>query len=431
MGFTWAAGRPSSGENRIDDHAHVGDVGTRARLASITRQMVGRVSQLAGRFSHRRPPTLGSVASGRNNNLNLIRMMAAAAVIITHAYPITQGPGVLQPLEAKTGVTIGVMGLYAFFAISGFLIADSFQRSRTLWHFVAARFLRLYPALVVVLLLTVLVLGPATTTLAASEYFRSSGTLTYVPFNLSLAFLQYELPGVFLTNPNPGPINGSLWTLVHEVACYTGLAVLGLLGVLTHRWRLAGALLLYGAFWVSVTIVGVSTSASLVLLSELSLPFVIGATLYCLKDRIRLSWLVLAMLVVLVNITGQQLDGRLAVVAAISYGVFVVGHRVKGPVLRYNRLGDYSYGTYIYGYPVQQTLVWIIPGMTALANWVMSLVVAVGLAAVSWHVVEMPSLARKNALGAKLASIAAARSTGRASRGSRPATDGSLPAPWS
>lgn len=356
-----------------------------------------------------RSPTLGSLATGRNNNLNLIRMVAAAAVIIAHAYPIAHGPSSVQPLEAETGVTIGVMGLYAFFAISGFLIADSFQRSRTAWHFVAARILRLYPALVVVLLLTVAVLGPLTTTLTASEYFTSAGTTSYVPRNLSLAFPQYELPGVFTTNPNPGIINGSLWTLIFEVACYAGLAVVGFFGVLTSRRPLVVALALYGTFWLTVTIFHDSVPGTMARLADLSLPFVVGATMYALKDRVRLSWLVLAVLLLLVITTDESTPGRLAVAAMVSYGVFVLGYRVRGPILNYNRIGDYSYGTYIYGYPVQQTLVWLIPGMTALANWTLSLVVAVSFAAVSWHVLEKTALARKNALGARLAAMADTR----------------------
>lgn len=378
-------------------------------IAGPSSSRVRAASRRLGSTAGRRTPTLGSLAVGRNNNLNLIRMIAASAVIITHAFPIADGPGAPQPLVAETGVSIGVMGLYAFFAISGYLIAESFERSRTTWHFVAARVLRLYPALVVVLLLTVLLLGPWTTTLSLSDYYTDPSTATYVPRNLSLAFLQYDLPGVFTTNPNPGAINGSLWTLVHEVACYSGLAALAFLGVLRSKRRLALALSLYGAFWITTTVFEQITPVTLVLFRDLSLPFVVGSTLYCLRDRVRLSWPLLAGFVLLVVVSGPTLVGRLCVVAAISYGVFVVGHRVKGRILGYNRLGDYSYGTYIYGFPVQQTLVWLVPGMTAHENWALSLVVAIGFAVVSWHVVEKPSLARKNALGAKMAALTGSR----------------------
>lgn len=359
-------------------------------------QQVRDAARTRGR---RRPQVLGELATGRDNNLNLIRMIAASAVIISHAYPITRGPDALQPLETLTGVQLGSMALYAFFAISGFLITDSFHRSRTLAHFSAARFLRIFPGLLVVLLLTIVVLGPLTTTLPASEYFVDPATIAYVPRNLSLAFLQYELPGVFQTNPDAGPINGSLWTLFYEVVCYAGVVVVGLLGVFARRRRLLVTTVLYGLWWLAVLAVGDRAPETLLLLWELSLPFFIGMVLHAVRDRVRLSWLALVFLAALPVIAGPSLFGHLAVVAAISYGVFVIGYRIRGPILLYNRLGDYSYGTYIYGFPIQQTLIFFIPAMTAVWNATLGLIITFGFAWASWHLVEKPALGRKKALG--------------------------------
>ena len=70
---------------------------------------------------------LGSVSRGRDNNLNLIRLLAAAAVLVSHAYPITLGDGAEEPLTAELGFTLGTVAVYVFFAISGFLIAGSYE----------------------------------------------------------------------------------------------------------------------------------------------------------------------------------------------------------------------------------------------------------------------------------------------------------------
>ena len=47
-------------------------------------------------------PILGEQATGRNNNLNLVRLVAALAVLVSHAWPITGGPQTAEPLQELT-----------------------------------------------------------------------------------------------------------------------------------------------------------------------------------------------------------------------------------------------------------------------------------------------------------------------------------------
>ena len=172
--------------------------------------------------------------SGRDNHLNLIRMVAAMAVLVSHAFPIALGEGAAEPLEALTGMALGGHAVAVFFILSGLLIARSFDRGSSHIRFLVARFLRLFPALIVVLVLTVLI-GATVSELSPGVYFATMDTLTYIPRNLSLAFLQYSLPGVFVENPGGSVINGSLWTLFYEVVCYIAVFGLGLIGLLRKR----------------------------------------------------------------------------------------------------------------------------------------------------------------------------------------------------
>lgn len=101
-------------------------------------------------------PTLGGLLAGRQNNLNALRMIAASAVLVSHAYPIALGAGTPEPLEQLTGLTLGGHAVAVFFILSGLLIARSYDQGNGLLRFVLSRAARLYPALIVVVVLTVL-----------------------------------------------------------------------------------------------------------------------------------------------------------------------------------------------------------------------------------------------------------------------------------
>ena len=112
---------------------------------------------------------LGEVAQGRDNNFNLIRLCAATAVLVSHAWPLTRGPGTVEPLQRLTGHSLGTLAVYVFFAVSGFFVSASFARRASAADFLAARALRLFPALTVSLVLVTLLMGPLLTTLSAAD----------------------------------------------------------------------------------------------------------------------------------------------------------------------------------------------------------------------------------------------------------------------
>jgi peptidoglycan/LPS O-acetylase OafA/YrhL len=337
--------------------------------------------------------TLGALCHGRENNLNLIRMVAATAVLVSHAWPIALGAGTVQPLEARLGTAMGSLAVMVFFAISGVLVARSFARQPSVRTWCLARVLRLFPALAVMLVLTVAVLGPVATTLPLAAYAGHAETWSYVPNNLTLALRQGSLPGVFEALPRPNETNGSLWTLYYEVICYGGVLAMGLAGAF-RSWRmLAGAACIFVALNVAVlALPRDAVPTTLVIALSLGLPFAIGVGFYVARDRLPLSpWLLLPLVGGAWLVRGTPLwDPALAL--ALAYGTFLLAYLPGGAIRHYNRLGDYSYGLYIYAWPVQQATVLFLGPMGPLGNVLLALPVTLALAWASWTLVEKPAL---------------------------------------
>ena len=333
---------------------------------------------------------LADVSTGRDNNLNLVRIVAAALVLVSHAWPITRGPGTLEPLERLTGYSLGTIAVLMFFALSGFLIAASFERTPRAVPFLMRRARRLLPGLLVSLVLAAFVMGPAVTTLPLAEYLLHAETWRYVGQNGLMLGLQPVLPGVFADNPYPR-VAGSIWTLSYEVMCYLGLLVSGLAGLLDRR-RVVATLAVYLVAWLLGPVVMDPLHPRIESLRLLSLPFVIGASFYVWRDRVALSPNMLVALVVATGLTAPTALYPVLFAVLIAYGTLLVGYLPRGRMLAYNRVGDYSYGLYIYAFPVQGLVVALAGPMSPAANIALALPLTLGLAILSWHLVEKPCL---------------------------------------
>ena len=337
---------------------------------------------------------LTDVVHGRNNNFHLLRLIAASAVLYSHSFPLTSGNKHTEPLRAAWGCTFGSIAVDLFFLISGMLVTMSLVRRSSAVDFAKARFFRIWPGLTVAVVLTVLVLGPLFTTAPLSTYFTAKDTARYVALNLLLfKGIAYVLPGVFTTNPWPLAINGSLWTLPSEVRCYAALLALWVLLRLLKqsgslRWAIACAwiALLACVAWSLRTLTIEDAPARLWLM------FCSGAMLYVFRDRIVLSWAALLGVVVVVALAaGHGMVFGVAYCLALPYAMLCLAYLPSGPILQYNRLGDYSYGVYIYAYPVQQSLMHLWPTLGPIALFGAAMPVTLALAVASWHVIEKPA----------------------------------------
>jgi peptidoglycan/LPS O-acetylase OafA/YrhL len=346
----------------------------------------------------------------RHNNFDALRLVAAISVIFSHAFLIGEERQDAEPLMRLTGgqTILGVVGVFVFFTISGYLVTQSFEQTHSAPRFAAKRALRIYPGLLVCVLLSAFVLGPWTTSLPLRAYLRDGGTYAYVLTNITMINPTHALPGVWFTKWGAGgAVDGPLWTLPCEVVMYIMVLLLGVLRAIDLRVIAALIVLGLGGLWFDTASSEYFSGSALWLLSF----FASGMALYRLRDR-------------------GFLNGRLAVIAcaglALSvplnafillfpiFGSYLVIYLAFAPWLKplpAAKFGDLSYGLYIYGWPVEQTIVWLNGGaMSWWALFAAALPVSVGFAFLSWHLVEKRALRLKprSAMraGVKLAPVA-------------------------
>ncbi|WP_425082428.1 acyltransferase family protein [Ruegeria arenilitoris] len=339
-------------------------------------------------FRIRTAPRIGARSVGRDNNFNLIRMLAAGGVLVSHAFPLSWGEAAGQPFESTLhGLSLGMICVWLFFAISGFFITRSFDRKQSASAFVTARMLRLLPALTVVTIVTILVAGTLLTTAPPNVFWASAPD--FFVRNMLLFKLQYTLPGVFEGNPYGPAINGSLWSLSYEVTWYTAVLLCGILGILGRKKLFAGISILFLVLYAAEMVTDLHPRMTQI--TRLGLPFMTGMAFYIWRQHIPLSLSILATLTGLTVIAWFTPLFLPVFAVALSYAVFVVGY-ANWPVLKhYNRLGDYSYGVYIYAFPIQQLVAQ--SGVTTPAiNMAISLPFTLICAVLSWHLVEAPAM---------------------------------------
>ena len=327
-----------------------------------------------------------------DNRFDILRLLAAWLVLFSHCFPLGARPG-SEPLASTWGVdTLGGVGVAIFFVLSGYLVTLSLERSPHIFEFARRRALRIYPALVMLCLLCVLLLGPWMTVLPQAAYWQHYLTLDYLK-TASAWFIQYPLPGVFWANPTPITVNGALWSLPYEITCYGVLALVSLLpGPLRFKVPLLGAgLVLQFLMRPSPMVMGpFDRFMGLDYYNgKLGVLFALGAVFACWRTHIRpLLWpalLLLAGALFLHHGAWQTLLYLLGV-GTLTLWLALYGRCLpRVPA----RVGDWSYGAYLYGFPVQQVLAHNkLHELSFVGYIVASTVLTFGLAGLSWHLVE-------------------------------------------
>ncbi|MFO1305881.1 MAG: acyltransferase [Burkholderiales bacterium] len=337
---------------------------------------------------------LSELAHGRDNNFQLVRLAAAAFVVLFHSFALT-GRWTQEPLwRIMPETNFGALGVKIFFFVSGFLVTQSWLSRQAVAPFVAARALRIYPALVAATLLTILLAG-VSSEVPWSAFLADPQTIDYA-WRVALGWdVVYRLPGAFPTNPFPHDVNGSLWTLPIELRLYVAVLVAGFLGLLARRlsW-LAIVVAMFAAFAWRPEWFPLSPNDAAV--RQLAWLFALGSLAYVWRDRIPVSLAAAACCIALVawNPGGIPRGGLFPML--LAYVVLVIAYHPRLQWPAFNRTGDYSYGLYVYSFPVQQTLMQRFPGLEPAGLFACSLLLSLAVAAVSWHGLEAKALALKS-----------------------------------
>lgn len=338
---------------------------------------------------------LAELLKREGNNLDLIRVVCACLVIFGHAAGVVDDPrhSFGDPISGwlkYDGVYAGSMAVRVFFFISGLLVTDSLLRKKSVAGFIIGRIFRVWPALIALLVLTVFVVGPLFSHYASADFFTHRATYRYLRENLLLVTSSY-LPGVFELNPHPRQINASLWTLSNEIGCYAALLVLFVFRI-TARW------------WLCAIVVAIAYLEPL-LPHSLFFPglddnwqvrylpsaFALGGLFALFKDRITLGPESIIVLGLLFFPLKSTLVGQHLFFATLFLALLYVSGL---PAVRKIKLGaDLSYGTYLWGFLVQQIVASQFAGLGFGFNLLTSLVLSLLLAFLSWHLVEKHAIA--------------------------------------
>jgi peptidoglycan/LPS O-acetylase OafA/YrhL len=345
-------------------------------------------------------PRLGAIMPPDANSFGVLRLMMAVFVLISHSFLYAFGTDAAEPLTALTGHSLGEHAVQIFFILSGILVAQSLDRSRSIVDFATARVLRIFPGLIVCVLLTALLLGPFVSSLPVSTYFTSGALPGYLLKTLSLSTGNAHLPGVFEGVPLSGSVNTSLWTLKYEVLCYAALAAAGVVGLFRPRLRSLKTVLLCG-FLCLIFIADpkpVDTYTFADNARYFSLYFGTGVLAYLVRDKLVIWGGFLVPLAVLFGLALGSRFAEFATATLLGYAVVWAASKPCGPLRGFCNRIDLSFGVYIYAGPIQQALIDGAPGLHPFVIAALAAIVVVPLALLSWVLIEQPSLRLRHRL---------------------------------
>lgn len=342
-----------------------------------------------------------TLLKGRPSGFDYLRIALSVTVLLWHSYQMSYGrPAAVTFWQDNPLGLLLQLVLPMFFALSGFLVSGSMYRNPRVRVFLTLRAIRIFPALVVEITLSALILGPLLTTFPLRTYFAHPFFFSYLA-NV-IGWVHYRLPGVFLTNPFPEGVNTSLWTIPFELECYILISLLALVGMFRRKELILPLFATVTAGVLAWNLYSGTDPAPPGGLNGrlLVLCFFAGIVIYGHRDRIPWNgWIAVgsALAAIIFTRLGQTvyLTPLFAAYLTVYLGL------LNPPRSVIIDSGDYSYGTYLYAGPIQQTVAHVLgaSGTWAL-NVAISLPATVIFALFSWWVVEKPFLKVRRYLGA-------------------------------
>ncbi|TWI61505.1 peptidoglycan/LPS O-acetylase OafA/YrhL [Pseudoduganella lurida] len=335
--------------------------------------------------------------TARRNNFNLLRLVLALLVLLSHAAELQDGTRQREPLTRLFHtLSFGELAVDGFFLLSGYLIVQSWDSAPAAWTFLRKRVLRIYPGFLVASLVCVFLVAPL-----GSDPVRYFAELSGLKVLLAMAVLHGPiLPPVFDGLPYP-QVNGAMWTIMREFACYLGVLGMGLAGGIRRR-----------RVWLALTVAALLTHLATryglpitwtplrLLLGDpivrLASLFLAGGCFYLYRERCRFTPVGAVLAGCVLGVA--MFSPRWAELALATCGGYLLFYAALTPLpvlAGFNRLPDISYGVYLYGWPVQTLLVWYLPPLSPWHMFLLAGAAVLPLALLSWYLVEQPLLRLK------------------------------------
>lgn len=317
---------------------------------------------------------LKECSDGKDNIVSLIKFIAAVMVIFNHSFPITGSGSDYISVASGGQTTFGGIAVAIFFFYGGFLIMRSMEHKKTAASFFKARSLRIFPQLIIVIILSVFVLGAIISDCSLVEYFSNLNTYKYL---LNCVMIPiHSLPGVFLNSKYNSTVNGSLWTLPVEFLCYVFCYLFYRFRLNNRKyavWTVPFIVIAYLILWKIL-------SGILILRAVLTpaMLFYTGMIYYIYRDKIKLYWyisvILLCALIVGIYFNIYYLIALVALPYIFSYLGF--SYKISKIDINKNLLVKSSYGIYLVAFPIQQTLCVMNSNMSQMTNFLLATVVS-------------------------------------------------------
>jgi peptidoglycan/LPS O-acetylase OafA/YrhL len=351
------------------------------------------------------PNTISSndIFNPKKNSFSFIRFFLSILVIFSHSYAL--GGFGSEGLFGSNQETYGGFAVYSFFILSGFLITRSYTTSLSIINFLWNRFLRIFPGFWVCLVITVLVFAPIVYLAEYGDirnyiYSEQNSPLDYLKNNFFLEMKQYGISNCLKNIPHSTAFNGSLWTLIYEAKCYLLIGLLGWLDILKTNRKIVlyMYLLLLLIYIINIGIPGSAIKVcpyfSDIYILNLTMYFLSGAVYFLfLKNNIFNTKTVLFM-IGLTAISIKHQFYPLIAPLTLPYLLFYLGF--KPWFANFDKYGDFSYGMYIYAFPIQQMLSFFkVNTKGFILYFCLSLLITTILSIASYVLIEKPFLKLK------------------------------------
>lgn len=335
---------------------------------------------------------------GRTSGFDYLRLSLAIGVIFWHGSVVCYGHEFDNALQQTWVGTLGKLLLPMFFALSGFLVAGSLFKTPSLLVYASHRVLRIFPALIVEVLLSAFILGTILTTYTLYDYFTNGSFIRYLGNALGIVYVF--LPGVFTGNPTHW-VNISIWTVPYELECYVALLILAAMGIVRRKiWFVIAFILIQIAVPLSDYILQSDGMLNVNRIHARTLVtcFLAGVGLYIFRHHVRSNLSIAAACAIVSFLLAHYTAFSYLIPIPIAYLTVYFGI-VQIPKLPIIFNGDYSYGLYLYAFPFQQLQAHLFPDDR---NWLDNMLFALPCAALfavfSWHLIEKPILQNRKAL---------------------------------